>query len=172
MRKVLLIIVLAVCVLAWAGRSQMAYAVGTTTIACQGHDTFPFDEIYPTTVKSTQTTVPAGDLGSAFIISDAAVWTVTTLNGKFTSGTLIATFQTCEGAFSCPFGLVTTASSFYTYNGITIQNLVWTSLPEDGCYDYGFADTVFLVTSGTQGVMNDDNLDDDDAPGSGTCLVH
>jgi len=151
MRKALLAVTIAVVALLWAGHSQMAYAVGLTTYSCQGHDTFPIEE---------DTT-----------IANAALWSVTTQNGKFTGGFLIATFDTCIGSEVCFFELDTGDSAFESEDGFTFQLLDWEYAGGDSwCPDY-FEDEVSMVSSGTQGVMNDFNLDDDDAPGAGTCIV-
>jgi hypothetical protein len=149
MRKAFLVVAVTLVALLCAGRAQMAYAVDLTTYSCQGHDTVPVEP--------------------GITISDAALWSVTTLNSKFTSGTLFATYQfDIDETDTCVFGLNTTQSGFESFDGFTIQYLDWIS--EEGPCD-SFQDTVFLITSGTAGVMNDDNLDDDQSPGSGTCLV-
>jgi len=148
MRKVLLIVTVAVCALLWTSRSQTVYAVGFTTISCQGHDLVIISE--------------------GLEISNAALWSVTTLSSKFTGGTLLATFQAGpEETLTCAYQLDVQNSEFFSYNGIVVQNLAWASV--DICED--FEDEVFLISSGTQGVMNDTNLDDDGAAGSGTCIV-
>ncbi|HTY56982.1 MAG TPA: hypothetical protein VMB26_17375 [Candidatus Binataceae bacterium] len=151
MRKALFVITVAILALLWAGHNQTTYASGTTTYSCQGQNNFP--------------------VAPGITISDGAVWSVTTLNSKFTSGFLVASFFTPDGSAFCAFELDTRNSGFYSEVGFMCEGLAWDFLYGDlDCED--FEDQVFLLSSGTQGVMNDVNLDDDDSPGWGTCIVH
>ena len=150
MRKALLVVTVAMCALLWMSHGEPAYA---KTIACQGHDTFTFDP--------------------GFTVSNSAIWSVTVVNSKFTGGFLIATYGYGYPAVSCFYELGAGESEFESWGGFTEQSLVWflvyapDSVP---CSDV-FEDDVFLISNSTASVMNDDNLDDDGSPGSGTCVV-
>ena len=126
-------------------RSEPAYA---KTLACQGHDMIILT------------------LGAE--TSDAAVWSVTTNGSKFTGGTLLATYSYDYPSLTCAYELDPANSSFYSFNGIVVQDLAWV-LYDGDCDDY-FEDNVYLISNGTASVMNDDNLDDDEVAGSGTCI--
>ena len=167
MRKVSLIIIAAVCALAWTSRNQAAYAA--STISCQGHDTVVVSPCNSPTVSSTSeecADTPSIDL---FNISDVAIWSVTTLGSKLTGGVLLATFQSYGCTYTCDYTLDPKNSTFFTSNGILTQELTWFT-DEPWCEDY-FFDVVFTASSGTNAVMNDVNLDGDDAAGSGTCVL-
>jgi len=161
MRKAILVAIVAVAALAWTSRGQAVYAA---TMSCQGHD-LVVESLCNYSSSNTSSDVCDASWG-LFNISDVAIWSVTTLNNKFTGGTLIATYQEYECTFTCTYSLDARNSGFLTTSGILVQDLHWVGVD---CMSE-FWDTVFTVSSGIDGVMNDTSLAGDDAAGSGTCV--
>src|SRR5580704_13904289 len=158
MRKAFLVVIAGICALAWISRGQAAYA---GTMSCQGHDLVLIAPcvLSPTSVSASN--VCDDSWGGFFNISDAAIWSVTTQGGKLTGGTLLATYQEGPGeTFTCSYQLDAKNSTLFTDNGILIQGLEW--LAQAPC-DMDFFDYVFTLSSGSVGVMNDVNLDGDEA---------
>jgi len=170
MKKTAIALAIATVVSAMALLSQPAMAnssytpyTPSYTIACQGLDVRSVGE---------GATGPAG--------SDSALWSVVVSGSKFTSGNLTAMYTNDPGptggepALTCYYTLDST-SSFTTANGMVLQTLVWdfVSKVSNGstgtCTTGSFTDHVYLISNGQTAAMTDDNLEDDDTAGSGTC---
>ena len=134
------------------------------SIACQGLD-----------VRSV------GEGGTGPSGSDSALWSVVVKGSSFTGGNLTAMYTNDPGpsggepALTCYYKLCPT-SSFTTANGMVLQTLNWTFVSQvsngsTGTCSGDFTDHVYLMGSGGTLLMIDDNLEDDDTAGSGTCNV-
>lgn len=174
MRKTLLVLTVAMSTLLWMGRSEPAYA---KTLACQGAPAIGGQTVTGASEPGTGELAPVSFLvdGTAvFIGGNAAVWSVTINNSKFTGGNLTTTNTTPPVALpvvTC-FYTLDSASSFTSNNGTVQQTLIWDPVSGNPppCSDQ-FTDHVYLVNNGTAAVMVDDNLSGKDVPGAGTCVL-
>ncbi len=135
------------------------------TIGCQGLDVRSVGE---------GATGPTG--------SDSALWSVVIKGSSFTGGNLTAMYTNDPGpsggepALTCYYTLNTVTSSFATANGMVLQTLNWTFVSQvsngsTGVCSSDFTDHVYLMGGGASLQMIDDNLEDDDTAGSGTCTA-
>ncbi len=148
-------------VMAGSARAGQTGGLGVPyTIACQGLD--------------------AGLTGTGLGLgSDAALWSVVVAQGsKLTSGKSTTMYTNAPGAsgssaLTCNYYLDSTSTTSII-NGAVAQTLIWdpvtTPANPGGCSSQ-FTDHVYLNTNGTTAAMIDDNLDDDNVAGSGTCNI-
>jgi len=179
MRKTLLVLTVAMSTLLWMGRTEPAYA---KTFACQGSPAIG-GEILATgasepgsgeLVLASFTSLPGVDYAVASIGGNAALWSVTVTNSKFTGGNLTATVTPIDDpppVLTC-FYTLDSASSFTSNNGTVQQTLIWDPVSGNPTQcSVQFTDHVYLVNNAAAAVMIDNNLSGEDVPGAGTCVV-
>ena len=179
MRKTLLVLTVAMSTFLWMSRTEPAYA---KTIACQGSPTAGGEIITGASepgngelVLASFTSLPGVDNTVALIGGgNAALWSVTITNSKFTRGNLTTTNTLPPVALpvvTC-FYTLDSASSFTSNNGTVQQTLIWDPVSGNPpqCSDQ-FTDHVYLVNNGAAAVMIDDNLSGEDIPGAGNCVL-
>lgn len=141
------------------GVALTASSASAYTLACQGHD--------------------VGLSGSGLALgSDSALWWVqvtgTKTNPKLVSGASVTMYTDDPGASGSPaltcYYYLDSSSYATTLWGVTEQTLVWDPFGgNDGGCSGKFTDDVYVINNGSTGQMIDDNLDDDNVAGAGSC---
>ncbi len=148
--------VLFVLALAIAAVAPPASAAVFYSLACQGSD--------------------VGLIGTGLgIASDSALWTVQVKGTTLTGGTSVTMYTDDPGASGSPaltcFYTLDPTSTITTVSSMILeQTLVWDpSLSNAGGCSGQFTDHVYVINGSATAQMIDDNLDDDNVAGSGSC---
>lgn len=107
--------------------------------------------------------------------SDSALWTVQVKGTTLTGGSSVTMYTNNPGAtgspaLTCFYGLDPASTMAAVSSMILEQTLVWDpSLSNAGGCSGQFTDHVYVINGSATAQMIDDNLDDDNVAGAGSC---